>query len=236
MRFCDGVGEIRILHYQVRSISLGMERAFTYIEFFINSFAADMIGVGFIVGIVIFLVGILLIGLFSLSRLMGYRTPGVVVGAVERVRIKKRERDGEVEEEEKRSLYPVYEYTASDGNKRQMMGSEGGTMVHSYATGQSVQLIVREDDGYDDVYDADQYGALYLGFGLVATGLGIMAWVGSMASAFGVTILACVIAGILRIGFGLLGGKRKTTEPKERKPYNKAFDPADLKPVESFSR
>ena len=214
-----------------------MKEAFSYIEMFINSFAADAIGIGFVVGLVIFLVGIALVVLFALSRFTGYRTTGTVVGAIERVRLKKRERDGEMVEEEKRSLYPVYEYTAADGSKRQMQGSEGGTMVHSYTTGQSVNLIVREDDGYDDVYDADSYGAFYLGLVFSAIGVGFMVWMGSMASAFGVTILACLIAGALRIGFGLLTKKKNPADKKpKRKAYTKAFDPADLKPIENFAR
>ena len=214
-----------------------MKEAFSYIEMIIHSIAADAIGMGFIVGIVIFLVGLAFVVLFALSRFTGYRTTGTVVGAIERVRMKKRERDGEMVEEEKRSLYPVYEYTASDGAQRQMQGSEGGTMVHSYTTGQSVNLIVREDDGYDDVYDADSHGALYLGFAFVAVGVGIMAWMGSMASAFGVTVIVCLMAGILKIVVGLLTKKSDPTkEKKQRKPYTKSFDPSELKPIESFAR
>lgn len=213
-----------------------MERAFDYIELTFESLTADFFAIWFLVGAAIFLVGLLLVGLFTLSRLTGYRTAGRIIGAVNVIRSKTRERNGEIVQIEKKSLFPVYEYQASDGSVRQMRGSEGGTMVHGYTTGASVNLIVREDSGYDDVYDADQRGALYVGMGFVAAGVGMMIAVGSIASAFGVTLLACAVAVAIRMIGALSAKQRKPIhQRRKRMPYSKSFEPDDLRPIESFA-
>ncbi len=190
----------------------------------------------FIGAFVVFALGLVFIVFFTLSRNLGYRTTGTVAGAIESSRIKKKKNEnGEVEERVKKTLYPVYEYTGSDGATKQMPGSEGGTMTLKYSTGQTVNLIVREDERYDDVYDADSYGALYIGLIMSGLGIGLMIWVGSAASAFGVGLTTMLVIGLSRICYIAFQSRDKLQKTiASKSSYNKDFDPADLHPIEYF--
>ena len=203
-------------------------------DFFFDALFAEAFAVQFLVGVVVFLIGLAFVALFIASRLFGFRTTGTVVGAVEVLRTKRKRVDGEAVTKTKQSLYPVYEYQGSDGATKRMRGSEGGTMTHSYTTGQRVNLIVREDATYDDVYDADKRGALYIGLVMVALGVGLMIWIGSAASAFGVSLISAMLILLLRIVAALATRDKKPARKKTL--FSKDFDPADLKPVEHFAR
>lgn len=212
-----------------------MDRIAAFVEFIFDSVFSEVFAVSFLIGLVIFLLGFLFVGLFLVSRILGVRTTGTVVGAVNKTRTKTKEHNGERVEKIKSSLYPVYEYIASDGTQRQMRGSEGGSMTLKYETGQAVNLIVREDDEYDDVYDADQFGALYLGLGFLCFGAIMMAWVGDFAAAFGVGFTSILVFGLGYVSRGIIHmrDKPKQTEMKRAK-YTKSFDPALLQPIEHF--
>lgn len=178
-------------------------------------------------------------GLFVFTRLIGKKHAGKVVGAVEEVRTKTKTRDGKKVEETKVTLYPVYEYTLADGAIRHERGSEGGTMTYKYKTGQDVNLLIIEADGYDDVYDADSFGALVIGLVIMAAGGGIMVQVGSIYSALGMGVVS-VAAAIGVMLFRAFAEHRRTSRraggaaKKTRAPYKKTFDPNAVRPVEEF--
>ena len=183
-------------------------------DFFFDALFAEAFAVQFLVGVVVFLIGLAFVALFIASRLFGFRTTGTVVGAVEVLRTKRKRVDGEAVTKTKQSLYPVYEYQGSDGATKRMRGSEDAT--------------------YDDVYDADKRGALYIGLVMVALGVGLMIWIGSAASAFGVSLISAMLILLLRIVAALATRDKKPARKKTL--FSKDFDPADLKPVEHFAR
>ncbi|MEM6999344.1 MAG: DUF3592 domain-containing protein [Pseudomonadota bacterium] len=203
-------------------------------EFAFTAIFSEAFSMGFLVAFVVFALGCLLLVLFAATRCMGYRTVGVVLGAVQEIRIKQKSRDGEQVEKRKTSVFPVYEYRSQSGETRIMRGSEGGSFVAGYATGQHVELIVREARDYDDVYDAEQKGALFLGLAFAATGAGLMAWIGSLAASFGLTITALLVLGIARIAISLAGHKNKLPK-RRREPYGKKVCPEDIVPIEELS-
>jgi len=217
-----------------------MDRLSALFEFLYSSIVVEIYALPFLLGLVLFVVGLLILGLFVLSRTLGYQTTGKVLGAIERTRIKKKERDGETIEKVKKSLIPVFEYTASDGKVRQMLSSEGGTSTLSYSTGQSVSLRVREDVGYDDVYDADSRGALYFGLIIGGIGLGLMGFIGSAVAALGVsvTLLALVaIALVVRALVDKFSGSTADSKPassEQAAGAHKSYAPEDVKPIEYF--
>ncbi|NKB35399.1 MAG: hypothetical protein GKR91_20050 [Pseudomonadales bacterium] len=206
-----------------------MDNIAAVFEFVIQSIFAEAFAMTFLLGFVLFLVGVLLFGLFVLSRVLGERIQGKVAGAVIHKRVKTKTIDGERKEVIKETLYPVFEYQRSDGTLHKERASEGGTSTLKYKTGQDVNLILREDDGYD----ADNYGALYLGLIFLAIGLVFMVQVGSMASAFGMGILSLVLVIIARIAVAFQS-KARRNKKAEKKKYTKEFDLADLKPIEEF--
>lgn len=207
---------------------------FQYFIDFVHGVIIESFSIGFLLGLVLSFLGLAVLALLIFIRIKGRRVSGTVAGAVQVVRIKTKTRDGETREEEKKTLYPVYRYTKADGTEYQERGSEGGTMTKNYATGQNVNLLVVAADGYDDVYDADSYGALYMGVGLFAFGGGIMALSSSAYNALGasaLTVSLVMIFLVIRGVFSLFGqGKIK----KRAKPYSKKFAPGDLKPIEDF--
>ncbi len=217
-----------------------MENFSAVFDFLVVSVFSELFAVYFLLGFVIFLVGVLLLVLFVLSRTLGYRTTGTVVGAVELTRIKRKERDGKTVEKLKKSLYPVFEYTTTSGTERQMRASEGGTGTLSYTTGQTVNLIVREDEDYDDVYDADRTGILYFGLAITALGIALMSWIGTAIAAAGISVSIIVMVLLALLVRGLVtkftsdSSQPTNTTKRKREPYNKDFDPADLHPVEYF--
>ena len=213
-----------------------MQQFGTWIEFLATAVISEILAGPFLAGLVILLVGIAFTCLFIVSRFLGFRTEGVVVGAVEVVRRKEKDVNGEKVEKIKRSLYPVYEYTGSDGAARQMRGSEGGTMTLKYVTGQAVNLIVREDDGYDDVYDADEYGALYLGIGIMVFGVVLMTWIGSFAAAFGVSVVTLLLGIFGPVAYLLFRKEPMLKKNPSFQPYNKTVLAEDLMPVEHFQK
>lgn len=203
------------------------------IDFLVAGIFTEVFSIGFLIGLVLFVIGLGLLVLFLLSRIMGYRTQGTVVGAIMQTRTKTKVEDGKPVERVKKMLLPVYAYRAKDGSMRQMPGSEGGSMTTEYCTGQNVNLIVREDELYDDVYDADRYGALYLGLGFFTAGLALMVWFGSFAATLGISALTLTVALGARLYAGLSNKPTKKNAP-QKKPYDKAFSPADLRPIEEF--
>ncbi|MEM7077355.1 MAG: DUF3592 domain-containing protein [Pseudomonadota bacterium] len=212
-----------------------METVSAALQYLIDAVFSEVFAVWFLVGLVIFLVGVGLIVLYTLSRMIGYRTQGHVIGAVEHTKIKRDKRDGEIVERVKKYLMPVFEYQTRDGVTRQMIGSEGGSNTTQYSTGQPVSLIVREDDGYDDVYDADQHGALYLGLGFTAIGGIIMTWVGSFASAFGVSLLTMLALAVSKtISAFRNRSARRAPHTSKHKGEDKSFTADELRPIEDF--
>ena len=204
-----------------------------------NSIFSEAFAMGFLAGLVLFLLGLGLCGLVAFTRIRGRRVKGKIIGAVEEIRFKHKIRDGEEIKKEKRSLFPVYEYIRPDGTLFQERGSEGGTNTLKYKTGQDVNLLVIEAGGYDDVYDADDYGAAKLGLVLMAIGGFIMFQVGSVYSAMGMGGLA-LFGAVCFIMFRVVAEKlhsagQKPGQPKKkREKYKKTFDRDAIKPVEVF--
>jgi len=211
-----------------------------FFDFLIESVFSEVFALYFLLGLVLFVAGLLLLGLFALSRVLGVRTTGTVIGAVERKRVKRKQRNGQKMQKTKTTLYPVFEYMNAAGALTQMRASEGGSSTLGYSTGQNVNLVVREDDGYDDVYDADKRGALYFGIGLCVIGATVMSWVGSIAAAFGIGLSSIVLLLLCYLLRGVVekftskdpDAARSAATPHE--PYSKAFDPADLHPIEYY--
>ena len=85
-----------------------MEKVSSIIEFLVTSVFSEIFAIYFLIGFAIFAAGLLILILFALSRSLGYRTTGRVIGAVELKRIKRKERDGKVIEKHKTMLYPVF--------------------------------------------------------------------------------------------------------------------------------
>lgn len=207
----------------------------SYIELMIQAVFSEAFAFSFLLGAVLFLVGIGFCLLFIVSRLSGKRIPGTVVGAVLQRRVKTKTVDGKETQKIKETLYPVFEYQKSDGSLHRERASEGGSSTLKYQTGQAVNLIVREDDGYDDVYDAGAFGALYLGLAFSIIGLAIMIQVGSMASALGIGIFSLIVVIAIRVTNAVLNKKSPTDSTVQQK-YSKAFDPNELKPIEYFQK
>ena len=86
-----------------------MDRFAAFFEFFYTSVVLEVSALPFLLGLVLFAVGLLFLVLFVLSRTLGYQTTGTVVGAIERTRIKKKQRDGKTIEKLKKTLVPVFE-------------------------------------------------------------------------------------------------------------------------------
>ena len=217
-----------------------MEKVSSIIEFLVTSVFSEIFAIYFLIGFAIFAAGLLILILFALSRSLGYRTTGRVIGAVELKRIKRKERDGKVIEKHKTMLYPVFQYTTKSGVEREMRSSDGGTSTLSYTTGQAVNLIVREDADYDDVYDADQKSALFVGLGIAGFGLLMMSWVGTAIAAIGISLSTIVL---LLLAYALRelvqkytdnGSPEQDSTKKKREPYSKAFDRSELHPIEHF--
>ncbi|MEM8767197.1 MAG: DUF3592 domain-containing protein [Pseudomonadota bacterium] len=205
-----------------------------------TSFFAELSAMGFLFGLAIFAVGLLITVLFVASRVSGFRTTGTVLGAIEVSRLKIRDRDGERTRKITKSLFPVYEYQDSGGEVKQTAGSEGGTFTKRYRTGQAVNLIVREGDDRNDVYDADARTMLYLGLGCLTTGGLVMASVGSFAAAIGASVVSVLIALLVRaliVFVEDLSNRKsgsKLIDTSRRASLDKSFTPDDLKPIEHF--
>lgn len=206
----------------------------------VQNIFAEAFAFWFLVGFLLFSLGFTLLFLFILTRLLGYKTTGTVVGAILETRIKKKIRDGKEIEKIKKTLYPIYEYTREDGSTRLERGSEGGSMTHKYKTGQNVNLIIRQDQEYDDVYDQDEFGALYLGIILSLIGTALMVHMGSATSALGMSIFSLLGIIAFRLVAAFLDKQKtplhKTQTPKTNKKHHKEFDPAAIKPIEFFKK
>lgn len=212
-----------------------MTKLLTLLETLLQSVLADFFAFSFLVGFVIFLIGLLLTGLYLLTRTLGRTCPGTVVGAIKEIRVKTKVRDGQQVEKRKETLYPVFEYARADGGLHWQRGSEGGSATLKYSTGQTVRLRVREDQEYDDVYDLDQRGALYLGVPLLGVGLVLMVQVGSVASAAGVGLLTLLAIALLRVASALTSGRRSgARSSRDSTPYNQSFDMDQVRPIEEF--
>ncbi len=202
----------------------------------ISTIFSEAFAFWFLLGLLIFLIGLGLCGLSVFVRVVGERRTGKIIGAVEELRIKIKTRDGKEVKEEKRTVYPVFEYKRPDGAICIERGSEGGSSTKKYTTGEKLNLIVIEADGYDDVYDADNYGAMMLGAILLAVGFAIMFQVGSISSAMGVGGFA--LAGALAFMlFRAFAGRDRNKSPRtDKKPrkYKKEWDRDAVRPVEEF--
>ncbi len=213
----------------------------TSIISFIQNMIAEALSFWFLFGLVLFLVGSAMIGLFLWTRIMGKSVTGTVIGAIQETRIKKKIRDGKEIEKIKKTLYPIYEYTRPDGTTHTERSSEGGSMTLKYETGQHVNLLILQNDLYDDVYDRNEMGALYLGLILSAIGGVLMVKIGdSLIHALGMSALSIAVMLIFKVGTALLAKEKPTKTKKKQetatpaKKHHKAFKLEDVLPIEDF--
>lgn len=207
----------------------------SFIEFVVNGIEAaiaDFTAIWFVIGFVIFAVGLFILGVATHARLKGIRTQGKILGAVVKTRIKTKTRDGETFEETKRTPYLIYEYTRPDGSLHREISSEGGSFVKGRGTGEIVELLVCPARGYDDVYLANDKSSWVLGLCLCAVGLFLM---GLMVSSHGFNSVFWIsVVGILVTGLYNMVRKLRLSpaQPKQERPPVKQFDLNDMVPVE----
>jgi len=160
---------------------------------------------------------------------MGQRVDGVVIGAINEVRIKEKERDGKIEKERDECLYLIYEYIDADGSTQQVKSSSGGSSVLNYTTGQKVTLIIYCHKGVDDVYDAKDKSPFIIGGILFGTGAILTFMAANLYASLSVSLLA--LFGIA-VSMVLRG---KSTKTNSRVPHNQ-YDPNEIRPIEEFVR
>ena len=188
---------------------------------------------GFIIGLVFFLLGLFIIVATTHTILVGKRVPGKVVGAVKDVWIKEKNRDGKIVKKRRETLFAIFEYIRPDGLLHQEKASSGGSGVLKYKTGQEVNLIIVPSGKYDDVYDADDYSVIIIGIILLAIGFGIMLWAANAYASLGVGVLTLIsVVGVFI--FRILTGRKKKQKKHGESKHVKAFDPAEVRPIEEF--
>lgn len=193
---------------------------------------AEVSVVGFLLGLVFFLLGLVILTLAVYIAISGRRTVGRVVGAVMDIRIKEKVRNGETVREKKETLWPVYEYKDLKGVLVKRKGSEGGSGVLKYKTGQKVNLIISTSKNNIDVYDADKKSALVMGGVFLLLGAGIMNWTASFYAMLGLGVLG-LVGVFISLLFKVLGskGNRKRTLKDTSKD---GLDSEAIRPIEYF--
>lgn len=211
---------------------------FNYIIDFINLAFAEASIIAFVVGLVFFLLGFIVIALTIFVWITGQRVTGKIVGAIKNIRIKEKMRDGKVKKKRKETLYAIFEYRRPDGSVHQERSSNGGSSTLKYKTGQEVSLIIVPGAEYDDAYDANDRTSLVIGGLFLLIGFGVMFQAANFYATLGISTLAFLgLIGML--AFKLLSeksNKRKNKKAGQAKSskHHKHFDVADVRPVETF--
>ena len=189
-----------------------------------------------LVGLVLFAIGAALIAAGIYIRMIAYRTTGRVVGAVQTERVKTRQRDGKEVHEVKKSLFAVFEYQRADGTTHRERASEGGSDVHKYKTGQSVNLLIVRWNNYDNVYDADKKAIFVMGAIFAGLGVFLMAQAATIVTSFGIGLFSLLLVGT-SLAVRAFRHRRGWIKPKaNRGRMFGEFNPEDVRPVEEFAR
>jgi hypothetical protein len=202
---------------------------------FIEVAFAEVSIIFFILGLVFFLLGVALFAGSIYTKIAGKKFSGKVIGAINDVRFKEKNRDGVIKKEKKETLHAIFEFADADGVTHLHKSSNGGNSVLKYKTGQDVELLVCRHKNFSDVYDAKDNSMFIMGMIFLLVGFGIMFQSASFYASLGVSTLA-LVAIIATLVVKLMGGrdvKSKTTGGSSNDPYK--FDPADIRPIEEFA-
>lgn len=213
----------------------------SFLTDFALSFLAEYTILFLLVGIALILFGATFISIRVYSLFVGKKVNGKVIGAVRDVEVKIK--DGEIVEKRLTSgvLFPIFEYTLTDGIIRQDKGSSGGTHVYNYKTGQIIKLIVWPREGYNDVSDSQGYAEYVIGAVSISFGAYIVyLYISTFSSLnFGAFIwLGAIVS--LAIKFKdklnkLIKKYRSNKENLEKaKALKRGFDPSHVRPIEEY--
>jgi len=140
---------------------------FEAITAYIRFFLFDVISILVVLGILILLVAGLTLGLMITIKTNGYITTGKVLGTVTKKRIKTK-RSGE--REEKSSTYLALEYLSTEGDAKVGLTSEWSNHYNNFKNHEPIAVRVISNTAYDDLYIANDWGALKLAAGFYLAG------------------------------------------------------------------
>ena len=143
----------------------------------------------------------------------------------------KRTKGGEEIPSKKGRLFPVFQYTHTNGTPAFIRGSTGGSHVHKYKTGQQVNLCINNGGIIGEkgtATDKGDFTGFYIGLCLLAVGSGFVYWASSALS-----ILSLGFISLLGIAISLFF---RNANKKERVIKQKTFDLTKMRPVEEFEK
>lgn len=187
----------------------------------------------FVFGLIIFLIGLAFLVLVVYVRIVGVRVEGRVLGAIKESYLKEKVRDGKTIKVPQETLYAIFEYPRANGSLHQEKASEGGSAVLKYSTGQTVNLLVVPDDGYDDVYDADKKSDYIIGAVLFLVGVMLMYHAASLYASLSMSAFALfiIVISLLIKGFSR---KKHKSKPSAQAKHFKHYDLESIRPIEEF--
>ena len=214
------------------------------IEFIIGSvlsFFTEVTILLLLAGLALISLGFLIIAYHLFSVFKGQKVDGTVIGAVKDVKISVKE--GVVIKKRLNfgTLFPIFEYTLSDGTTHRDKGSTGGSHVYNYKTGQHVKLVVRVKEKYNEVNDSKSYAAYVFGGILIGFGLYFVYFYIVTFASFNVSFFVWLGA-IVSIGFKFknklfeLFKKYKLNKENYNEAYmlRRQFDPEQVRPIEEY--
>ena len=198
---------------------------------------------------------ILIYSILQISR--GPKVDGTVVGAVNGLIVRTVSEDGTVDgelvEKSSEKLYPVFEYTKSDGTKQRVRCSQGGKQrVLKYKTGQSVRLVVQKGESGDEdtAIDIEDRSGIWIGLIFALSGIPLIVIGGGdllrAISSVGILAFLGIVASLLRrvwrkVGVGEILKARRILkdDEKEGRPPKSTRQVIvyleDARPIEDFA-
>lgn len=142
---------------------LFFEAITAYFQFFFSNILSWIT----LLGLILWLLAAFTLGLYLWIKRSGYITPGKVLGYVIKRRLKTKT-DGSTEE--KTSTFLALEYQDQSGLSKRGLSSEWQPKYARYTDQQPVTVRVVSSPAYDDLYIANEHGALNLGLGFFVAG------------------------------------------------------------------
>lgn len=202
--------------------------AFQFIESFIAETSIGLL----LFGLIFLIIGVFVIFITIINIFFSPRINGRVAGAVNAIYTKEKLKNGKLVKRSKTLLYPIYEYSQEDGSSRYIRGSNAGSHVLKYKTGQEIKFIINDgrfdSEGIDTAVDLDDRRGFYVG--LFFTALGSAMVIGATDILASLTIGFIAIIGI---AISLLFKLKDNIKPSKKKKET-IFDFNDMRPIEEF--
>lgn len=194
---------------------------FELITSYIRFFLLDVFSLLALIGVLFLLLAGGTLGLLLTIKTSGYITSGKVLGSVtkQRVKIKK-----SGERKEKSTTYLALEYVNAQGATKLGLTSEWHNKYANFKNDERVNIRVVSNPAYDDIYLANEWGALNVALVLLAIGCLFFLdfW---NSSAFWISVATLVSLCALVIFLFLRRVEKPTTVPPEKEFHKNEIQP-----------